>query len=379
VKRALIAITGAYYLNGGIAAVNRLVIQALTDFGYSLDIFALLEKNQIEDRDFVKNEYVNYKGYRSHKVAFTTSIWKALADHPYDLIFIDHVNLASILAPLGRIKRFRYFVWLHGIEVFKPRPDIEGLLGLQFAWKGLTSSEFTRRKVLERFPNLPLEACELALDPVQYAFDLPILPKNGEVINKLKALDGSEYELGNRVLLHVARMDPKERYKGHEQFLKAFPIILDSLPGSQLVLVGDGQDTNRLKEIAARLPEKYRQNIFMPGFIDNRYLDQLFHSCYLFIMPSSAEGFGLVYLEAMAHGKPCIGGRLDATPFIVRDGVTGLLIDDPRSPQQVADKILELLSDPDRARQMGLAGYEVVRERYLFPHFKERFYKVIQS
>ncbi len=94
-------------------------------------------------------------------------------------------------------------------------------------------------------------------------------------------------------------------------------------------------------------------------------------------MPSIGEGFGLVYLEAMMRAKACLGGRVDATPYVVRDGVTGLLVEDPKSPDQVAGALNWFLSHPDETHQMGLTGYELVNSYYLFPNFQERFWNAI--
>ena len=70
-------------------------------------------------------------------------------------------------------------------------------------------------------------------------------------------------------------------------------------------------------------------------------------------MPSSGEGFGLAYLEAMAHAKPCLGGKVDAAPNMIQDRITGILVDDPRSPDQIALKIIELFSNPKEREQWG--------------------------
>lgn len=117
----------------------------------------------------------------------------------------------------------------------------------------------------------------------------------------------------------------------------------------------------------------------MPGYMEDTLLDRLYQTCYLFGMPSIGEGFGLVYLEAMSHAKPCIGGNSNATPYVVQDGVTGLLVEDPKSPEQVADKVNWLLAHPDQAREMGMAGYRRVASRHLFHHFEERFWDALAN
>jgi phosphatidylinositol alpha-1,6-mannosyltransferase len=187
------------------------------------------------------------------------------------------------------------------------------------------------------------------------------------------------YHLGDRLILYVGRMDVESRHKGQEHLLSAFPYILQKYHDCQLIMVGDGQDRARLISIAASLPQKCHQRIFIPGYLSNDRLSDLYGVCYVFVMPSIGEGFGLVFLEAMAHGKPCIGGKVDATPCLIHENITGLLLDDPHSPKQIADKVIELMDNPERAQKMGEAGYNLVNSHYLFPHFLRRFEQIIMD
>jgi glycosyltransferase involved in cell wall biosynthesis len=197
----------------------------------------------------------------------------------------------------------------------------------------------------------------------------------GEV--ELTALDGSRFRLTRRAILHVGRMSTFERFKGQEVLIDAFPLIHQKYPDAQLVLAGKGDDLERLRTRALSLPAEVHASIFMPGYVADDLLERLYRLCYLFAMPSIGEGFGLVYLEAMSRGKPCIGARADATPYVIREGETGLLVDDARSPAQVAEAVLRLFEHPAEAERMGRAGYDLVQSYYLFPHFKERFLKLI--
>ena len=183
--------------------------------------------------------------------------------------------------------------------------------------------------------------------------------------------------LGDQVILHVGRMVSGERYKGQESLLAAFPQVIDRFPGAQLVLAGRGDDMQRLKNMAREFSANIQARIFFPGYVPDDLLDRIYQQCYVFAMPSIGEGFGLVYLEAMMRAKACLGGRVDATPCVVREGSTGLLVDDPRSPEQVADALNWFLAHPEETRLMGSAGYDLVRSYYLFPHFQERFWKAI--
>ena len=371
-------ITGAFDSDGGIAALNRLTISALAE-QYSLDILLFAEKETngtVIDPRYISNALpIHARAFSGNKMIFVFSAWRAILFNKYDLILVDHVNLASSLAPLCWLGLGKYTVWLCGMEVFPPRPDFEGRIGLKYASRRLAISEYTRQNIEARYPKLSIEVCDLALDPVRHDPSEYLEEDAGAV--EMESLDGNRRRLNRRVVLHVGRMSTFERFKGQEVLIDAFPIIHKKNPDAQLVLAGKGDDFERLKSRALSLPLDVHANIFMPGFVADDLLERLYRLCFLFAMPSIGEGFGLVYLEAMSRGKPCVGARADATPCVIREGETGVLVDDPRSTKQVADSIIWLFEHPESAKQMGRAGYDLVQAYYLFPHFRERFWAAL--
>ena len=154
--------------------------------------------------------------------------------------------------------------------------------------------------------------------------------------------------------------------------------IIEQHPNAQLVLAGKGDDMPRLLDIAQNQSAAVQQAIFMPGFVSDDLLHQLYQTCYMFAMPSRGEGFGLVYLEAMRYAKPCLGSRTDASAYVIRNGETGLLAHDPSSVSDVTDKLLQILESPERAKEMGDAGYKLLCNYYLYPHFRERFWDAVR-
>ena len=372
-QKGLLAITGAFQAPGGIAAVNRLVMRSLADQGYRLDVLALAEDRPAFLPGYVDAAHLRYEAFAGSRVAFVAGLWRRLLVGGYDLVLSDHVNVAAALAPAGWARWCRYVVWLCGVEVLAPRPDGEGRLGLAHAWRRLAISSYTRDSVARRFPRLPVQVCELALDPVRHARELPAEPGPDRPQLSLKAVDGVEQRLGPAMILMVGRMLSVERYKGHRCLFSAFPDVVQAFPEAQLVLAGEGDDRPWLRDVALSLPEAVRSQVFMPGYVADDLLRQLYQACALFAMPSTGEGFGLAYLEAMGHARACLGGKVDATPCVVRDGLTGVLVDDPTSPRQVAGALCRMLAHPRQTAEMGRAGYDLVRSHYLYPHFRERF------
>lgn len=367
------AVTGVLGLGGGIAAANQLVLHALHDMGYSVDILALNEETASPHL-----EAVTHRGFNNRKRAFVSAIFRSVLTRNYSFVFCDHVNLAMSLLPLQKIGIARTIVRLNGIEVFPDYLNQKGRLGLRAASHLTASSDFTRQEVEKQFPQYQITTVDLSLSPTdsQAAMTLPVadtLPM------RLEAVNGSLQWIGQQMLLIVGRMSANERYKGHDVLIQSMPLILDAHPDAQLVLAGSGDDFDRIRELARTLPEQAQRAIFMPGFVSSEMLKSLYQHCYCFVMPSRGEGFGLVYLEAMRWAKPCLGSSVDSAQCIIRNGETGILVSEPGKPDAVADALIRLLYTPEAAQHMGQAGYLLLKQRYLYPHFRERFMSFLGS
>ncbi len=123
------------------------------------------------------------------------------------------------------------------------------------------------------------------------------------------------------------------------------------------------------------------------GSVSPEELDVCYDRCSVFAMPARTEldaraprgeGFGIVFLEAMAHGKPVIGPRVGAPAEFIRSGEHGLLVD-PDKPGEIAQALIELLEDPVRARRMGEAGKEWVGREFTFERFCERLREALME
>jgi glycosyltransferase involved in cell wall biosynthesis len=141
-----------------------------------------------------------------------------------------------------------------------------------------------------------------------------------------------------------------------------------------LVLVGDGDDRPRLEQLARESGVADRTRSLFG--LTQEELFACYAHCDVFALPSRGEGFGLVFLEAMAHGKPVIGGAHAGTPDVIEDGVTGVLV--PHGDAALLSSALEsLLSDPARASEMGARGRERVRAKFTFEQFQTRLTQVL--
>lgn len=377
--RVLMAITDGLYSLGGMAAVNRLTMRALAEEGFSLDVLSLVERTSGYNRHHAGAEAIRYRAFGFSKVRFAAAVSLAAFSGKYDVAIADSANLGVLFVLPTVLRRLEFAVWLHGVEIWPPRPNWRARLALRVAAKRIANSSFTKATAVSRFPELAVEVCELAVESLGAGQEMGPGPSSYPMRQMLPALDGQRRPIGPALVLHVGRMDSGERHKGQEVLLRAFPRVYQQCPDAQLALVGDGEDGDRLRGLAAGLPASLRERIFMPGAIGNSLRDELLGACAVFAMPSNREGFGLVFLEAMSRGKPCIGGKLDATPCVVIDGLTGLLVSDPSSPDQVAAALLRLLGDGELSIRLGRAGRALVESRFLFDHFKTRFLRAFMG
>jgi glycosyltransferase involved in cell wall biosynthesis len=152
----------------------------------------------------------------------------------------------------------------------------------------------------------------------------------------------------------VARLNP---VKDIPTLIAAARIMADRLPGFRLEVIGDGPDRSRVE--AAVVAHQLTDCVRLPGFRDD--IPGVLAGASLFVLPSLTEGVSLTLLEAMAAGLPVVATAVGGNPEVVMDGVTGTLVP-PGSPERLAEAIMAMFADPDRAQAMGEAGRARVRE-----------------
>jgi len=295
------------------------------------------------------------------KARFTLTVMAAEAFGRTDWILFSHLALAQVQPAVPGPLRCRYGVFLHGIEAWKALSTFEQRV-LFAADLRIANSHYTAARIMDMYPNIgPIDACPLGLLPA--ACDGPT--------------DGTGLPaLGRHAVLVVGRMIGSERYKGHDQLIDAWPQVASRVPDAQLVLVGSGDDEPRLRQRAAE--STAGASIVFTGFVAKPALTALYDRAAVFALPSRGEGFGLVYLEAMAHRLACVGSIHDAAPEVIVDGVTGRLVDQG-DVEGIADTLAMLLLDEPRRRAMGEAGHIRVMKEFSFDRFSDRLRELLRA
>jgi phosphatidyl-myo-inositol dimannoside synthase len=299
------------------------------------------------------------------KAAFAAALMKESAAHRPGAIVYSHLGLARAQACVPSVLERPYAVFLHGVEAWGSLDEGDVRL-LRRARLRLANSEFTAARVRAVHPSIgAVVPCPLAL-----------VDNGNSATGSADAAEAEALPSDGPIVLVVGRIHASEAYKGHDQLIEAWPAVVAEVPNANLVVVGDGSDRPRL-EHKARLVAGGDRIRFL-GFAPQALLEACYHKASVFALPSRGEGFGLVYLEAMARGLPCIGSRQDAAGDVIVDGATGYLVDHTNTGD-LAARIVQLLTDDATRRAMGAAGSRRLATEFSEAAFGERLIAAIET
>ncbi|WP_041655907.1 glycosyltransferase family 4 protein [Azoarcus sp. KH32C] len=268
-----------------------------------------------------------------------------------DVLFVGHLALAPVayaLKTLGRVNA--YYVILHGIEAWRKVPFINRL-----ALKAATRIIATTRHTAD--------VCAQLNEIRQSLFRIIPLCADERL-----GTPSTAFKLSGAVkLLCVARQDKSERYKGFEDIFKALRVLKPANASIHLNLIGSGGDQPRLKQVCADLG--VADQVTFWGSLSDEDLAAAYHDCDIFVMPSKKEGFGIVFLEAMGQGKPCIGGNHGGTPDVIVHGESGLLVEYGDVPM-LAEYIRKLADDAALRQKMGRKGRDLIEGKFSIRNFE---------
>jgi phosphatidylinositol alpha-1,6-mannosyltransferase len=176
-------------------------------------------------------------------------------------------------------------------------------------------------------------------------------------------------------VLCAARLDL--RHKALDSLISGFALVAREHQNVDLLISGDGPDRSLLEELAKSFALAERVKFL--GIVSRAELWRLYKGALLFAMPSRMpEGLGLTFLEAMASGLAVVGTRSGGTPEIVKEGVTGLLVEH-NQPDELSSAISTLIKDRGRAVAMGDTGRRIAARCYGWPRFSEQYAELYAS
>jgi phosphatidylinositol alpha-1,6-mannosyltransferase len=352
---------------GGIQRSGVLTALALASFAEKRgESCRLLSLNDRAGGDSLKDSgyEIRFTGCGGSKAHLASSALSLAIRQPA-IVLALHPNLAPVVAATKVLAPgMRSVVVVHGVEVWKPLPVITRR-SLQSVDRVLAPSEYTLSCATREQRLLIGKGRKLgwSLGP---EFDPRAIPSAG-------SLPPLGFPRG-RVILTVGRLEASEAYKGVDHLIAALPPLLKMFPDVHLVVVGEGSDLPRLQSLAqaSGAPDHVH---FLP-FIAHDELPNAYDHCEIFAMPSRGEGFGIVFIEAMARGRPVIGGAHGGTPEIIDDGVSGYLI--PYGDvAQLTDRLQRLLSNDFLRQEMGAQALAKAQRDFTFSRFSNELAAIL--
>jgi phosphatidylinositol alpha-1,6-mannosyltransferase len=277
--------------------------------------------------------------------------------HRFRLVVVWHMDLLKLL-PFFRLRDARVVLILQGIEAWRRRPWPErSLLGRvdQF----LSISDYTWRRFVmanSAYADVPHRTVPLGIDaPWQSQTPSPS---------------------PTPVALMIGRLDRRENYKGHREMLEAWPLVRQQMPTAELWIAGEGDLRPDLEQLAAN--RGLSDAVRFLGFVSEDRKQQLLQEARCLAVPSRGEGFGLVYLEAMRLGRPCLVSTFDAGREVVdppRHGLAG----NPDDPAGLAEAACRLLTNGPEWQQWSISARQHYEQHFTARHYQRRLLAALSS
>jgi len=267
----------------------------------------------------------------------------------------------------------RYYVYLHGGDGEKLRryryvnSTIRAVINrsnLTFTNSQSTKDEFVGIGT----PARKMEVVTPSVDPTLFTPQI-----DGTRVRRKFGLEDK------RIVLTVARLGA---IKGHDRIIRALPAVVKEAPNVVYLIAGDGPERPRLEQLVDECGT--RDHVVFAGYVPDEELPEYYAACDVFAMTSiqvpnqDVEGFGIVYLEASACGKPVIGSRTGGVAEAVADGESGLLVD-PSNQREIEQVLVRLLSDEAYARQLGEQGRARVEREFSWERSSARLRALLRG
>ncbi|WP_018611022.1 glycosyltransferase family 4 protein [Segetibacter koreensis] len=370
VKKILFLNLTAFSLTGGIEKFSRAFLKALSDLAGEglLTADACSAFDSKADTKFFQPD--NYKGFNGQRFRF--ALYVLLNVYKYDTVVLSHIHLSSIawiakkLFPTKRI-----ILVAHGIEVWGKLSTVQKSL-LQKADTILAVSTFTKQKIVDVHGIHPDKICIFSntIDPY---FAYPAVFEKPLYLVERYGIQPNE-----PVIFTLTRLSHSEKHKGYDLIMKVIPRLKQHFPEVKYILSGKYDTVEKQRLEALKEENQLHQNLLLTGFIEEKEIVDHFLLADVFIMPSRKEGFGIVFIEAMACGLPVIAGNKDGSVDALQQGELGQLVDpgDETAILQALEKCLAGRNDVINGRAKKELQQRVL-QAFGFETYKQNLKKVL--
>lgn len=326
----------AFSFTGGIEKFNKSFLKAL----HELSVDGILDADAKSAYDCHTDERyfsrMRFKGFGGNKVLFTLCAIRR--GWQYDVLVLGHLNLAFIGYSLKRIKpTIRLVIIAHGVEVWDRQLGLKKK-ALESADFILSVSNFTKQRILENNPTVVPDKIRIFPNTLDPYFNPPRVFQKPQYL-----LDRYHLTVDHRILLTVTRLSSSEKYKGYDNLIQSMPHLSKINPAIRYMLCGRaGRGENeRLQNIINLTGTE--NLVTLTGFVQDDELIDHYLLADVFVMQSKKEGFGIVFIEALACGRKVIAGNADGSVDALLQGELGTLID-PKSQPELQSSILASLA-----------------------------------
>lgn len=339
--------------------VSNYSVAVLTDATSSPGSDGLQHGVQVYRRKFLSRRWgvMSWRDWRDHMRTI-----RSVRTVPRNRATVIHCGRAlpeGLSVLLGSpLLRNRYLCWAHGEGITTSRQSRELRFLIRRAFRNaavVLSNSHNTRRLLQTEIGMPEDRIVVAqpgVDADRFSPDV-----DGTAVRR-------SYAAGDEiVLLTVGRL---QRRKGHDKVLEALSLLAPEKLNWHYVIVGDGEERVRLES----LTDEYglRPHVTFAGKVPDEKLPDHYAACDIFVHPNreyqfDIEGFGIVFLEAQATGKPVIGGRSGGVPETLLEDETGLLVDGDNC-HEIAGALRRLILDRDLCRRMGVCGRQLATSRF---------------
>lgn len=348
--KSLALVTDAFGGRGGIAKYNRDLLTALCEYDVAAQVLAI-PRHVVEPIDATPLRVSYIEEASKGKLSYLRHACTSAMATRYDVVVCAHVNLLPLATLLAGARQVPLVLTIHGIEAWEPHPRWQVRALLPFVSAVASVSEFTKQRfaswagaVAERIRVIPN-----TIDLSRYRPGA----RNQQLAAKLN-LDK------RAVIMTLGRLSRLERYKGVDEVLEAIPSLVTDIPNLTYLVVGDGDDRARLEEKARSLG--IGDHVVFSGYVSETEKADYYRLANVFVMPSRGEGFGIVFLEAIACGLPVIASTADASMEVIRGGRLGSAVD-PSDRTAIAAAIRSLILCPPAIDRSALLEYSYERFR----------------
>lgn len=327
--RILALVTDCFGARGGISQYNRDFVTALAASPHVSEVVVLPRIGDAHD-GHLPDKVVQFPSRQARGRYALEAFQVARRNGPFDVIFCGHINFSWLAAGLGWMIGAPVWTQVHGIDAWD-RPNALVRKAFERARLITSVSRYTVARVREW---AHVEPHRIRVLSNTFNVSMQESSARGEV-------DSRYAFAGKPFIVTLARINTEDAFKGHGRVIEVMPEVRRRHPDLQYVIIGDGTGLPGLANQAAAAG--LADCVHFTGHLPKPDVEHLLAAARAFVMPSTKEGFGIVFLEAAAFGIPVIAGNVDGSVDALADGRLGLLID-PTSPPALAEAIMKAVA-----------------------------------